>query len=120
MPSATITSEMPGGKFLKAEILRKKGKNVLNDAIFNKGLGFPRTERDRLGIRGLVPPSTLDQREQGEVIRINTGLTADLVTDDQGDLPVKEVDEERLFRESDNVRLENLFKWVDTLSVSKI
>ena len=52
-------------------------------------------------------------REQGEVIRINTGLTADLVTDDQGDLPVKEVDEERLFREADNVRLENLFKWVD-------
>ena len=55
MPSATITSEMPGGKFLKAEILRKKGKNVLNDAIFNKGLGFSRSERDGLSIRGLLP-----------------------------------------------------------------
>ena len=71
----------------QAEIVRKKGKNLLSDPIFNKviiiisdlhqikldnhhlwrrcnsksslkGLGFPRTERDRLGIRGLVPPST--------------------------------------------------------------
>ena len=46
----------------------KTGKNLLSDPLFNKGLGFPRTERDRLGIRGLVPPSTLDQGEQGEVI----------------------------------------------------
>jgi len=52
-------------------------------------------------------------REQGEVIRINKELTADLVTDDQGDLPVTELDEERLFRESDNERLVNLFKWVE-------
>ena len=40
---------------MKAEIVRKKGKNVLNDPIFNKGLGFPRSERDRLGVRGLLP-----------------------------------------------------------------
>jgi len=69
------------------------------------------------GVRGEVRAKVFElshlAREQGEVIRINTGLSADLVTEDQGDLPVKEVDEERLFRESDNVRLENLFKWVD-------
>ena len=59
---------MSGGQYLKAEIVRKTGKNLLSDPLFNKGLGFPRTERDRLGIRGLVPPSTLDQVEQGEVI----------------------------------------------------
>ena len=52
-------------------------------------------------------------REQGEVIRINPGLTADLVTEDQGDLEVKEVEKERLFREEDNLRLENLFNWVE-------
>merc|ERR1719410_1997105 len=52
-------------------------------------------------------------REQGEVIRINPGLTAHLVTEDQGDLDVKEVEQEKLFRESDNERLENLFDWVD-------
>ena len=52
-------------------------------------------------------------REQGEVIRINPELTADLVTEDQGDLKVMEIDPEMLFRESDNERLENLFTWVD-------
>ena len=50
-----ITSKMMGGQYLKAEIVRKKGKNLLSDPIFNKGLGFPRAERDRLGIRGLLP-----------------------------------------------------------------
>lgn len=52
-------------------------------------------------------------REQGEVIRINPGLTADLVTEDQGDLVVKKLEKERLFREEDNLRLENLFNWVE-------
>jgi len=63
-----IASKMIGGEYLKAEIVRKKGKNLLSDPIFNKGLGFPRTERDRLGIRGLVPPSTLEMSEQEEVL----------------------------------------------------
>ena len=51
----SISSKIYGGKYLKAEIARKKGKNVLSDPIFNKGLGFPRAERDRLAIRGLLP-----------------------------------------------------------------
>ena len=51
----SITSKMLGGQYLKAEIVRKKGKNLLSDPLFNKGLGFPRAERDRLGIRGLLP-----------------------------------------------------------------
>lgn len=63
-----IASKMVGGEYLKAEIVRKKGKNLLSDPIFNKGLGFPRTERDRLGIRGLVPPSTLDMKQQEDVL----------------------------------------------------
>merc|ERR1719209_1584569 len=63
-----IASKMIGGEYMKAEIVRKKGKNLLSDPIFNKGLGFPRTERDRLGIRGLVPPSTLEMSEQEEVL----------------------------------------------------
>jgi len=63
-----ITSKIVGGQYLKAEIVRKKGKNLLSDPLFNKGLGFPRSERDRLGIRGLVPPSTLNMVEQGQVI----------------------------------------------------
>jgi len=63
-----ITSKMVGGKYLKAEIVRSKGKHLLSDPIFNKGLGFPKTERDRLSIRGLVPPSTLEIEEQEKVI----------------------------------------------------
>lgn len=64
----SITSKMHGGKYLKAEIVRKKGKNLVSDPIFNKGLGFPPSERDRLGIRGLVPPTRLDLPEQERVI----------------------------------------------------
>jgi len=64
----SIASKMVGGEYLKAEIVRKKGKNLLSDPLFNKGLGFPRTERDRLGLRGLVPPSTLAMGEQEEVL----------------------------------------------------
>ncbi|XP_023348002.1 NAD-dependent malic enzyme 59 kDa isoform, mitochondrial isoform X2 [Eurytemora carolleeae] len=63
-----ITSKMHGGKYLKAEIVRKKGKNLVSDPIFNKGLGFPKSERDRLGIRGLVPPTQLNLSEQESVI----------------------------------------------------
>ena len=48
---------MIGGKYLRAEIVRKKGANLISDPLFNKGLAFPMTERDRLGIRGLVPPA---------------------------------------------------------------
>jgi len=69
------------------------------------------------GVKGEVKAVVFElshlAREQGEVIRINQGLTADLVTEDQGDLPVKKVEKETLFRESDNVRLENLFHWVE-------
>jgi len=64
----TITSKMMGGQYLKAEIIHKKGKNLLSDPIFNKGLGFPRAERDRLGIRGLLPSQVLAVGGQEENI----------------------------------------------------
>ena len=49
---------MHGGKYLRAEIVHKKGFNLISDPLYNKGLAFPHTERDRLAIRGLVPPAT--------------------------------------------------------------
>jgi len=64
----SITSKMMGGQYLKAEIVRKKGKNLLSDPLFNKGLGFPRAERDRLGIRGLLPSQILTTEGQEENI----------------------------------------------------
>ncbi len=53
----SISSKMIGGRYLRAEIVRKKGRILVSDPICNKGLGFPISERDRLGIRGLVPPT---------------------------------------------------------------
>ncbi|GAX78923.1 hypothetical protein CEUSTIGMA_g6362.t1 [Chlamydomonas eustigma] len=43
-------------------VVRSKGDALLHDAWYNKGSAFPMAERDRLGIRGLVPPRavTLD------------------------------------------------------------
>jgi hypothetical protein len=49
---------MIGGKYLRAEIVRKKGRQLVNDPVYNKGLAFPYSERDRLAIRGLVPAAT--------------------------------------------------------------
>ena len=51
-----ISSKMVGGRYLRAEIVRKKGRGLVNDPLSNKGLAFPMSERDRLCVRGLVPP----------------------------------------------------------------
>ena len=57
MRKRDISSKMIGGKYLRAEIVHKKGKQLVSDPIYNKGLAFPYSERDRLSIRGLMPPS---------------------------------------------------------------
>lgn len=41
-----------------------RGVDVLHDPVYNKGTGFPMAERDRLGIRGLVPPRFLNIEQQ--------------------------------------------------------
>ncbi|PNH03635.1 NAD-dependent malic enzyme 2, mitochondrial [Tetrabaena socialis] len=42
-----------------AHVVRKTGVAVLHDPLINKGSAFPRAERDRLGLRGLLPPRGL-------------------------------------------------------------
>jgi len=44
----------------------KSGIDILHDALWNKSLAFDTTERDRLGLRGLLPPAvrTLDDQVQ--------------------------------------------------------
>ena len=50
------------------EIVRQKGEYILRDPSHNKSLGFPHEERERLDIRGLVPPAMLNLEQQSEMI----------------------------------------------------
>ncbi|XP_028769148.1 NAD-dependent malic enzyme 59 kDa isoform, mitochondrial isoform X2 [Neltuma alba] len=47
-------------------IVRKRGADILHDPWFNKDTGFPLTERDRLGLRGLLPPRVISFEQQYE------------------------------------------------------
>ncbi|KAK9792672.1 hypothetical protein WJX73_006593 [Symbiochloris irregularis] len=47
-------------------IVRKRGLDVLHDPIYNKGTAFPYSERERLGLRGLLPVKSLSMRMQVE------------------------------------------------------
>ena len=42
----------------------KIGNDLIHDPIYNKGTGYGIAERDRLGIRGLVPPRRFEIEEQ--------------------------------------------------------
>jgi hypothetical protein len=45
-------------------VVRKKGHDVIADPLFNKGTSFPLAERERLGLRGLLPPRILTMEQQ--------------------------------------------------------
>ncbi|KAI3434360.1 Malic enzyme [Psidium guajava] len=45
-------------------IVHKRGADILHDPWFNKDTGFPLTERDRLGLRGLLPPRVISFGQQ--------------------------------------------------------
>ncbi|XP_043716403.1 NAD-dependent malic enzyme 59 kDa isoform, mitochondrial-like [Telopea speciosissima] len=47
-------------------IVHKRGTDILHDPWFNKDTGFPLTERDRLGLRGLLPPRVISFEQQYE------------------------------------------------------
>ena len=43
---------------------RKYGIDILHDPLWNKSLAFDSAERDRLGLRGLLPPATRTMESQ--------------------------------------------------------
>lgn len=45
-------------------LVRKSGADLLNHPLFNKGTAFTLEERDRLGIRGLLPPVSRQKRHE--------------------------------------------------------
>lgn len=66
-PSDDEIKEMPPYDkidWVQTMIVRKKGHDVLADPLFNKGTAFSHTERERLGIRGLLPPKVSNLTEQ--------------------------------------------------------
>ncbi len=44
--------------------VHKRGRDLLYDPALNKGTGFPDSERDALGLRGLVPPQVVSIDDQ--------------------------------------------------------
>ncbi|KAG4119612.1 hypothetical protein ERO13_D11G091100v2 [Gossypium hirsutum] len=45
-------------------IIQKRGADILHDPWINKETGFPLTERNRLGLRGLLPPRVISFEQQ--------------------------------------------------------
>eukprot|EP00890_Picochlorum_soloecismus_P002333 jgi/Picsp_1/30/NSC_00030-R1_malate dehydrogenase (oxaloacetate-decarboxylating)(nadp+) len=55
------------------------GVDLMRNAKYNKGLAFTQQERDRLYLRGLLPPAVLSQQVQSERVLINIrGMKSDL------------------------------------------
>lgn len=51
-------------KVSRPSIVHKRGSDILHDPWFNKETAFPLTERDRLGLRGLLPPRIISFEQQ--------------------------------------------------------
>ncbi|CAN6298875.1 unnamed protein product [Urochloa humidicola] len=59
-----LSSYAPPATVPRAFIVHKRGNDILNDPWYNKDTAFPMTERDRLGLRGLLPPRVMTFEEQ--------------------------------------------------------
>jgi len=46
-----------------------RGSELLNNSLLNKGVAFPSGERDRLGLRGLVPPVQFSNPEEAMIVQ---------------------------------------------------
>eukprot|EP00878_Enallax_costatus_P010809 GHUV01011286.1.p1 GENE.GHUV01011286.1~~GHUV01011286.1.p1 ORF type:complete len:640 (+),score=175.69 GHUV01011286.1:1018-2937(+) len=57
-------------------IVHKMGLQLLRDPWFNKGTSFPKWERERLGVRGLIPPrvTAMELQEHRVMAEFHKGL----------------------------------------------
>ena len=55
--------------FLPPQETRRRGLGIVHDCLTNKGTGFDKSERERLRIRGLVPPRQLALQSQMQKIK---------------------------------------------------
>lgn len=62
------TGTTPRIKYEKPLKTKQYGIDILHDPLWNKSLAFDLSERDRLGLRGLVPPAVRSLESQ--VLRI--------------------------------------------------
>nr|CAD1818675.1 unnamed protein product [Ananas comosus var. bracteatus] len=67
--SAAAAMDAPSRSFTTTEVSRpnivqKRSLDILHDPWFNKGTAFSMTERDRLDLRGLLPPSVMTPQQQ--------------------------------------------------------
>ena len=51
-------------RFQKVQFTKHKKDSILADSFTNKYLAFPKEERERLGLRGLLPPTVLTMKQQ--------------------------------------------------------
>ncbi|KAG0173229.1 Malic enzyme [Apophysomyces sp. BC1034] len=69
---ATLASDPRKDKTI--QVTSSRGVNVLHDPLLSKGTAFSLTERERLSIRGLVPPRCQDMDKQ--LLRVKRNLDA--------------------------------------------
>jgi len=49
---------------VQVEVVHRLGLELLHDPWYNKGSAFPMSERERLGLRGLLPPKVTSMQQQ--------------------------------------------------------
>jgi len=64
-PRRTLVTDAARWRFLAPLNAKKaRGVDILNDPLWNKGTAFSISERDRLGVKGLLPPVVKGIKEQ--------------------------------------------------------
>ena len=66
---------------------KRHGLDILHDPLWNKSLAFDISERDRLGLRGLLPPTVRSQESQvqrtiGHIRRLPDDVSKNLYLQD--------------------------------------